>query len=127
MQRCDAYHLRPRGGGVGPSAAPPGPRRRRGSQTCARRCSPGGRAVRAATVPRNVNWIDGGRRYSYIQQAEGGEQIRVFRSGERHGTVLLFQAKGLTFPDTAEPFAYRSFQWARDSKHLVFDTHFKQL
>jgi dipeptidyl-peptidase-4 len=85
-----------------------------------------GGALSGGNGPRNVNWIDGGRRYSYIQQAEGGEQIRVFDPAS--GTdSLLFQAKGLTFPDTAESFSYRSFQWARDSKHLVFDTHFRQL
>src|SRR5205807_620411 len=26
-----------------------------------------------------------------------------------------------------EPFAYQSFQWAQDSKHLVFQTHFQPL
>ena len=37
-----------------------------------------GGALSGGNGPRNVNWIDGGRRYSYIQQAEGGEQIRLF-------------------------------------------------
>jgi dipeptidyl-peptidase-4 len=76
--------------------------------------------------PRNVNWIDGGRRYSYIARSDSGEEIRAFDPATDRDT-LLFAARSLTFPDTSEPFAYRSFQWAQDSKHLVFQTHFLPL
>ncbi|OGU01539.1 MAG: hypothetical protein A2085_10715 [Gemmatimonadetes bacterium GWC2_71_10] len=41
--------------------------------------------------------------------------------------TLLFSAQGLTFPDTAAPFAYQSFQWAADSRHLVFQTRFRPI
>ena len=77
--------------------------------------------------PRNVNWIDGGRRYSFIARTDsGGEEIRVYDPAG--GTdSLLFRAKGLVFPGTTEDFAYQSFQWAQDSKHLVFQTRFKPL
>jgi dipeptidyl-peptidase 4 len=77
--------------------------------------------------PANVNWIDGGRRYSYITRTGGGDQeIRALDPGTGVDT-LLFSTKGLSFPDTAQPFAYQSFQWSRDSKFLVFQTHFQQL
>jgi dipeptidyl-peptidase-4 len=76
--------------------------------------------------PRNVNWIDGGKRYSYIARADSGEEIRAFDPATGRDT-LLFAARGLTFPDTSEPFAYRSFQWAQDSKHLVFQARFQPL
>ncbi len=76
--------------------------------------------------PRSVNWIDGGKRYSFITRDSSGEQIRAYDPATGRDT-LLFSAKGLSFPDTAEPFAYQSFQWAHDSKHLVFQTHFKPL
>ena len=76
--------------------------------------------------PRNVNWIDGGKRYSYIARSDSGEEIRAVDPATGADT-LLFAARGLTFPDTSEPFAYRSFQWAQDSRHLVFQTHFRPL
>ncbi len=85
-----------------------------------------GAALSGGFGPRNVNWIDGGRRYSYIARSDSGESIRI-SDPATGGDSLLFQAKGLTFPDTTEPFAYESFQWAQDSKHLVFQTRFRQL
>ena len=86
-----------------------------------------GGALAGGTGPRDVNWIDGGRRYSFIARNDsGGEEIRIFDPATLSDS-LLFRATGLTFPGTTEPFAYESFQWAHDSKHLVFQTHFKQL
>ena len=85
-----------------------------------------GAALAGGAGPRNVNWIDSGRRYSYIARTDSGESIRLADPATGRDT-LLFQAKGLTFPDTSEPFAYQSFQWAQDSKHLVFQTHFEPL
>ena len=85
-----------------------------------------GAALAGGSGPRNVNWIDGGRRYSFIARSDSGEEIRVFDPAT--GTdSLLFRARGLTFPGGTEPFAYQSFQWAQDSKHLVFQTHFQPL
>jgi dipeptidyl-peptidase-4 len=83
-------------------------------------------ALAGGSGPRSVNWIDGGKRYSYTMRADSGEEIRAFDPATGRDT-LLFTARGRTFPDTTEPFAYESFQWAHDSKHLVFQTHFKQI
>ncbi len=86
-----------------------------------------GAALAGGTGPRNVNWIDGGRRYSYIARDDSGrEEIRVFDPATLTDS-LLFRATGLTFPGTNEPFAYESFQWAHDSRHLVFQAHFRPL
>jgi len=86
-----------------------------------------GGALAGGTGPRDVNWIDGGRRYSFIARTDSGaEEIRVFDPATLTDS-LLFRAAGLTFSGTTEPFAYESFQWAHDSKHLVFQTRFKQL
>ncbi len=78
--------------------------------------------------PQDVNWIDGGARYSYTARdpQSGLETIRAVDPATGRDT-LLFSAKGLTFPDTAEAFSYESFQWAHDSRHLVFQTHFKPI
>jgi dipeptidyl-peptidase-4 len=85
-------------------------------------------AMNGGSGPRNVTWIDGGKRYSYIARAAtgGGEEIRALDPATGADT-LLFSARGVTFPDTSEAFAYRSFQWAQDSKHLVFQTRFVPL
>lgn len=91
-------------------------------------------ALRASIVlagrsgPRDVNWIDGGSRFSYTQRDSetGREVIRAFDPATARDT-LLFTAAGLTFPGSTEPFSYESFQWAHDSRHLLFQTHFQQL
>lgn len=76
--------------------------------------------------PSGVNWIDGGARYSYITRGADGEEIHA-ADPVTGADTLLFSAKGVTFPGTSEPFSYQSFQWSRDSKHLVFQANFKQL
>ncbi len=83
-------------------------------------------ALAGGSGPRSVNWIDGGKRYSYTMRADSGEEIRALDPATGQDT-LLFTARGRMFPDTTEPFAYQSFQWAHDSKHLVFQTRFRQL
>ncbi|TFG49396.1 MAG: S9 family peptidase, partial [Gemmatimonadales bacterium] len=83
-------------------------------------------AMGGRSGPRGVNWIDGGNRYSYTTRGADGEEIRATNPATGSDT-LLFSAKDVTFPDTAAPFSYRSFQFAQDSKHLVFQTRFKQI
>lgn len=86
-----------------------------------------GSALFGGNGPRGVVWIDGGKRYSYTARAaDGGDEIRAFDPATGKDT-LIFAAKGLTFPDTTEPFTYDSFQWARDFRHLVFQTHFQPI
>ncbi len=83
-------------------------------------------AMSGRSGPRSVNWIDGGNRYSYTTRGADGEEIRATDPASG-GDTLLFSAKGMMFPDTAAPFSYQSFQFAQDSKHLVFQTRFKQI
>src|SRR3990172_8222784 len=76
---------------------------------------------------REVDGMGGGKRFSFTIAAEGGgEEIRAHDPGTGRDT-LLFAARGLTFPGTSEPFEYESFQWAEDSRHLVFQTRFQPL
>jgi len=84
------------------------------------------RALSGRSGPQNVNWIEGGRRLSFVVRGDSGEQIRAMDPATGRDT-LVFSGRGLTFPGTTEPFAYRSFEWARDSKHLLFQTHYQQL
>jgi len=78
--------------------------------------------------PSSVNWIDNGNRFSYTtHNAESGrEEIRAYNPKTKKDN-LIFDAQGLTFPDSDTAFTYRSFQWAHDSKHLVFTTHFRKI
>src|SRR6266542_12439 len=77
--------------------------------------------------PRSVNWIDEGARFSFIDRdAANREVIKAYDPATGRDTVL-FTSEGLTFPGTTDPFSYSSFQWAQDSRHLVFQTHFKPL
>src|SRR2546423_9235091 len=77
--------------------------------------------------PRNVNWIEGGKRFSYIDRdARGTPLIRAYDPATGKDTVL-FTTAGLTFPGTNQPFSYDSFEWAQDSKHLVFQSNFQPI
>src|SRR5205814_8578237 len=42
-------------------------------------------------------------------------------------STLLFTTAVVTVPGTNQPFTYDSFQWAQDSKHLVFQTNFQPI
>ena len=87
-----------------------------------------GRILNGKSGPRSLNWIDGGDRYSYLatNEATKSEEIRAFnpKTGKDE---LIFDAKGMVFPDTNEPFSYQSFTWSSDSRHILFQTRFKKL
>ncbi len=78
--------------------------------------------------PRDVNWIERGARFSYTSTdpATHEESIRALDPATG-GDTLIFSATGLTFPGTTEPFTYHSFQWAHDSRHLIFQTNFQSI
>lgn len=84
-------------------------------------------AMGGRSGPQSVNWIEGGARFSYLDRdAAGKEVIKAYDPATGRDT-LLFTAQGLTFPGGTEPFAYESFQWAQDSKHLVFQANFQPI
>ncbi len=87
-----------------------------------------GAVLRGRQGPQNVNWIEGGARFSYIDRdpRTGTQLIRAYDPPSGKDTVL-FTPAGLTFPGTNQPFAYDSFQWAQDSRHLVFQSNFQPL
>jgi dipeptidyl-peptidase-4 len=78
--------------------------------------------------PRNVNWIEGGRRYSFTDRdpQTNAPVIRAYDPTSGNAATL-FTTAGLTFPGTSQPFSYDSFQWAQDSKHLVFQSNFQPI
>ncbi len=81
-----------------------------------------GRKLSGDQGPRSVNWIDGGRRYSYITKNE----IHAYDPASDKDE-LIFSSEGVTFPDSNKPFEYRTFQWAHDSKHILFQSSFRKI
>jgi dipeptidyl-peptidase-4 len=84
-------------------------------------------ALSGRSGPRSVNWIEGGNRFSYLDRDPAGKEIIKAYDPATGRDTLLFSAQGMTFPGGSEPFAYESFQWAQDSRHLVFQTHFQPI
>lgn len=82
--------------------------------------------LRAGNGPRSVNWIDEGNRFSFITENRdnGRTEIRA-HDPESGNEELIFDGSGITFPDSDKPFSYRSFQWAGDSRHLLFESNFR--
>jgi dipeptidyl-peptidase-4 len=87
-----------------------------------------GGILRGRLGPRDVNWIEGGKRYSYtdIDAQTRTPVIRAFDPATGKDT-LLFTSQGIDFPGTSESFTYDSFQWAQDSRHLVFQSNFQPI
>jgi dipeptidyl-peptidase-4 len=76
--------------------------------------------------PSNVNWIDGGDRYSYttMNQESQSREIRAYDPDSEEDR-LIFAEKDHTFPGTDSTFSYRTFQWSADSKYILFQTNFR--
>lgn len=78
--------------------------------------------------PASVNWIEGGEAFSYTLRNPRTGEPEVRRYDPRTlEDQLLFDRRALTLPGTGEPLEYRSFQWARDSRHLLFQTDFRPI
>jgi dipeptidyl-peptidase-4 len=77
--------------------------------------------------PSNVIWIDGGDRYSYsIFNAQTRQQeIRSYNPATQED-VLIFSPQGFS-TDDGRPFSYNSFEWAKDSKHILFQANFRPI
>ena len=84
--------------------------------------------LRGSNGPSNVQWIDGGERYSYMtRNAENGNQeIRVYDPAA-DTDELIFDGSGLVFPDDSSAFSYQSFQWSEDAEYLLFQTRFRSV
>ena len=87
-----------------------------------------GAILRGRQGPQNVNWIEGGARFSYTDRdaRTGTPLIRAYDPPTGKDTVL-FTTTGVTVPGTNQPFTYDGFEWAADSKHLVFQTNFRPI
>ena len=78
--------------------------------------------------PRSVNWIDAGNRFAYTisNPQNRRDEIRRFDPATLQDDLLL-DTRELVLPGQNEPLQYRSFQWAHDSRHLLFQTNFRPI
>ena len=84
--------------------------------------------LRGRGGPASVNWIDSGERFSYTITNPRTREEEVHRYAPATlDDELLFRSRDLIRPGTSQPLSYESFQWARDSRHLVFQTDFRPL
>ncbi|HKK44109.1 MAG TPA: DPP IV N-terminal domain-containing protein [Balneolaceae bacterium] len=87
----------------------------------------GGR-LRGSNGPRNVTWIDGGNRYSYMTYNRDTQSMEIRAYDPETGEdELIFNNQNHTFPNSDSTFEYSSFQWSKDSKYLVFRTNFRPI
>jgi len=87
-----------------------------------------GRILAGAPGPISVNWLNGGRAFSYTRAnpQTQADEVRRFDPNTQQDE-LLFDNRVLTLPGTTEPLDYRSFQWAPDSRHIMFQANFRPI
>jgi dipeptidyl-peptidase-4 len=85
-------------------------------------------ALAGRSGPRSVNWIDGGERFAYTinNPQTRRDEIKRYDPATLKEELLL-DTRELMLAGQTEPLQYRSFQWARDSKHLLFQTNFRPI
>ncbi len=78
--------------------------------------------------PENVTWIENGDSYSYTvrNDSTGNKEIRQFFPGTLKNKLVL-DVDELTFPASGKRFNYKSFNWGNDSKHIMFQSDFRQI
>lgn len=87
-----------------------------------------GGALAGRAGPRSVNWIDAGERFAYTinNPQTRREEIKRYDPATLKEDLLL-DTRELMLPGQTQPLQYRSFQFARDSKHLLFQTNFRPI
>ncbi|HEX6559580.1 MAG TPA: S9 family peptidase [Longimicrobiales bacterium] len=78
--------------------------------------------------PRSVNWIDSGARFAYTitNPTTRTEEIRRYDPATLKDELLL-DTREVKLPGSEQPLQYRSFQWSKDSQHLLFLTNFRPI
>ncbi len=77
--------------------------------------------------PRSINWIDEGKRFSFIETIQNNQQVIKTFDPKNGGEKTVFDASNMVFPGTEEAFTYRSFQWTKDAKYILFQTKFRPI
>ena len=85
-----------------------------------------GGALRGDSGPAGVEWIEDSDQYSFTKREGRSQQIWTFDI-KTEAEELVFSEGDHQFPGTENPFSYRSFQWTRDYKFLLFQTNFERI
>lgn len=80
--------------------------------------------LRGEGGPSNVTWIEGGEKYSFTKFSNGNQEIWVYNP-KTDKEKIIFTSRDFTFPGSDDPFRYRSFQWTKDYKYLLFQANFR--
>ncbi len=86
------------------------------------------RTLRGNPGPVNVDWIDNGDHYSYTVRNDSTKhnEIREYDPSTLRDKLII-DVDELSFPSTGEKFNYTSFKWAKDSRHILFQTNFRPI
>ncbi len=85
-----------------------------------------GMSLRGDRGPSGVRWIEDSDKYSFTKTDQRTQQIWTYDI-KTESEELVFTEGDFTFPDSDEPFRYRSFQWTRDYQYLLFQTNFERI
>ncbi|MDF1574291.1 MAG: alpha/beta fold hydrolase [Bacteroidales bacterium] len=85
-----------------------------------------GGALRGDRGPSGVEWIEDSDQYSFTRREGRSQQIWTYDI-KTESEKLVFNEADFTFPGTDDPFRYRSFQWTRDYKFLLFQSNFEPI
>ena len=85
-----------------------------------------GGALRGDRGPAGVEWIEDSDRYSFTMRDGRAQQIWTYDI-KTESEELVFSEGDHKFPGTENQFSYRSFQWTRDYKFLLFQTNFERI
>jgi len=85
-----------------------------------------GGSLRGDRGPAGVEWIQDRDQYSFTSRDGRSQQIWIYDI-KTDSEELVFNGSEHQFPGTEDPFNYRSFQWTRDYKYLLFQTNFERI
>src|SRR5574338_660727 len=83
--------------------------------------------LRGDSGPREVQWIENGRSYSYlsINNAAKHKEIRQFFPATQIDKLIV-DADSLTLP-SGEKFDFSSYSWTKDSGYILFESNFRPI
>ncbi len=85
-----------------------------------------GLSLRGDQGPSGVQWINEGDRYSFSKKEGKSQQIWTY-DVKNQTEELVFSESDFAFPDSENPFRYRTFQWTKDYQTLLFQTNFERI
>jgi len=82
--------------------------------------------LRGESGPSGIQWIEDGDRYSFTINGRDGQQIWTYDM-KNQTEEMVFNESDHNFPESTDPFNYRSFRWTRDYQYLLFQSNFERI